>query len=255
MTASPTRNSPAAAFEQTIRKLSHRRQTWQVFSDFCEAAAMALANAAAPDAEREARYLQVVSRYEREELQQLCELLAHVGVALETERCDFLGERFMRLGLGNHWHGQFFTPWPVASLMARMTFDRETAQRAIESTGFVTVMEPACGAGAMVIAFADAMEAEGFDPHRHLHATAVDVDQTAAQMCFIQLAQLDIPAVVYVGNSLSREVREAYCTPAHHLGAWDMRLRLRACADVAASSGAASSREPVRLLPPPRAMR
>lgn len=36
-----------ADFAKAIRQLSHRHHTWRVFSDFCELAALALANAAA----------------------------------------------------------------------------------------------------------------------------------------------------------------------------------------------------------------
>lgn len=211
---------------------------------------MTLANKASFDAGREARYLQVVSRYEREELQAFGELLAHVGMALWSKPCDFLGDQFMRLGLGNHWHGQFFTPWEVASLSARMVFDRESAIRAIEAKGFLTVLEPAVGAGTMVIAFADAMAAEGFDPRRHLHVTAVDIDPTAARMCFIQLALLDIPAVVYVGDTLGMQVREAYLTPAHVVGGWTVRLRLHEGGGASPSPDSASSPANALLLPP-----
>jgi hypothetical protein len=34
---------------------------------------------------------------------------------------DWLGSIFMTWELSNHWHGQYFTPWPVAQLMAQMT--------------------------------------------------------------------------------------------------------------------------------------
>jgi N-6 DNA Methylase len=34
---------------------------------------------------------------------------------------DWLGSIFMQWELSNHWKGQFFTPWPVAKLMAQLT--------------------------------------------------------------------------------------------------------------------------------------
>ena len=34
---------------------------------------------------------------------------------------DFLGAAYMELGLGNHWTGQFFTPYNVSKMMAQMT--------------------------------------------------------------------------------------------------------------------------------------
>ena len=43
---------------------------------------------------------------------------------------------------------------------------------------------------------------------QHLHVTAVDVDSRAAHMAYVQLALLNVPAVVIVGNTLTLEERE-----------------------------------------------
>ncbi len=54
----------------------------------------------------------------------------------------------------------------------------------------------------MVIAKADVMFEEGYNPQKQLLAYCVDVDQTAAMMCYIQLALWGIPAAVTIGNTL-----------------------------------------------------
>jgi hypothetical protein len=38
---------------------------------------------------------------------------------------DFLGELIMELELSSHWKSQFFTPYTLCELMARMTADTE----------------------------------------------------------------------------------------------------------------------------------
>ena len=58
-----------------------------------------------------------------------------------------------------------------------------------------------------------------------MHVTTVDVDATAAHMCFIQLALTGIPAAVYRGNTISMEMHECFLTPFHHLGLWGHKLR------------------------------
>src|SRR5690625_2929221 len=98
-------------FTRAIQQLSHRHHTWRVFADFCELAALAIANSVAigPQRdEREQRYLDVVGRYKKEEAQQMAQLLGIVTLALEADPHDFLGQAFMQLELGNHWKGQFF---------------------------------------------------------------------------------------------------------------------------------------------------
>ena len=95
----------------------------------------------------------------------------------------------------------------------------------------MTLNEPACGAGAMVIAFADAMLDAKLNPQTQLHATCQDVDPRGVHMCYLQLSLMHIPATVILGNSLSVECREVWHTPAHILGGWDWRLRARDFAD------------------------
>ncbi len=208
---------------------------WQVFADFCEMAAMAIANAWEKCEVREEKYMRIVGRYSRPELDSLCEMLACVVEGLNREvegqlrdgggpalpRCDFLGSLFMELELSSHWRGQFFTPYPLCELMGRMTFSPDM----LGEKGFVTVMEPASGAGAMIIGFANAMLEAGFNPQEQLHATAIDVDETAAYMTYIQLSLLGLPAIVHVGDALSGAMREVLRTPFHHLGLWDWKLR------------------------------
>ncbi|MDG1457906.1 MAG: hypothetical protein P8Q92_08480 [Pseudoprimorskyibacter sp.] len=64
----------------------------------------------------------------------------------------------------------------------------------------------------------------GHNPADKLWVEASDVDRMAALMCYIQLRLWNVPAGVIVGDTLSREIREVGCTPAHHLGFWMHRL-------------------------------
>lgn len=214
-------------FARTVQQLAHRHPAWRVFSDFCEMAALALANSVAIGPQREAReqrYLQIVHQYSKDEAAQIAHLLGITTLALEDEPHDFLGQMFMQLELYNHWKGQYFTPSALSDAMARLILDDQLL-RAIEERGFITVQEPACGAGAMIIGSAMALQARKINYQQAMHVTAVDVDSTAAHMAYIQLSLLHIPAVVIVGNTLSMELRDAFPTPAHVLGFWDNKLR------------------------------
>jgi hypothetical protein len=213
MAAKRTVDSPEQEFQKLFRSLCHRHDRWRVFADFCEMSAMALANQVCKDAEREERYLGVVRRYSKEEAISLSHMLACVMAGLNWST-DFLGRQFMHMGLANRDRGQVFTALEVARFMAAMITDPKELARKVQDQGYVTLYEPAAGAGANVIAFAGVMRQAGFDPSRYLHVTAIDNDPTVAFMCFIQLAILGIPAVVYVGDTLSMEMREALHTPA-----------------------------------------
>ena len=217
----------AKEFEKCLRSVAHRYHIWEVFRDFCELSALALANQTLMNEEREQRYLRTIERYrEKEEYKAFPELLGITIEALEDNEAgptDFLGSLFMSMELSSHWHGQYFTPMPICSMMAKLSLDGY--QDVITRRGFITVQDPACGSAAMLIAMAAEMREAGYNPQRQLHATGIDVESTAAHMAYIQLSLLGIQAQIYLGNSLSMEMRERFDTFMHVQGLWDFRLR------------------------------
>lgn len=211
-----------------LRAQNYRHNMHTVFSDFVEMAAIALANPLdlAQAAKREARYMQIIGKYEADEQKRFPQAFGELVEALECGPADVLGAVFGELEQGNARAGQFFTPFEVCRLMARITVgDGVEMRERIAERGFVTASEPACGAGGQVIALAEAMTDAGINYQQHLHVTAVDVDARAAHMTFLQLSLLHVPAAVVIGNTLTLEVREQWLTPAHVLGMWDAKLR------------------------------
>lgn len=205
----------------------------EVFRDFVEIGALAISNAIDKlhFEKREARYMDIIKRYSREEIDRFAKMLACITMSLECDFKDSLGQIFMNLELGDQWRGQFFTPYPVSYMMAKISAS-DINQAGIEAAGgFITMQEPTVGAGGMVIAFAQAMLDEKINYQRHLHVTATDVDATAAHMAYIQLSLLHIPALVIHGNSLSLVEWDHWATPAHVLGLWDRKLINRKEAD------------------------
>ena len=63
-----------------------------------------------------------------------------------------------------------------------------------------TATDPACGAGAMLIAFANAAKRHGINYQKHVLFVSQDIDRTAAMMCYIQMSLLGCPAVVVIGE-------------------------------------------------------
>ncbi|MEO8767146.1 MAG: hypothetical protein ABI363_02175 [Nitrosospira sp.] len=136
------------AFAARVDKNSYSRHQYTVFKDFCELAALSMSNAVdrAQHETREARYMQIVKGYKAHEVARFPEMLACFALSLEVEMKDCLGQLFMALELGNSRAGQFFTPYNISLLMAKMICGDVKAQ--CEARGYVRVMEPAVGAGA-----------------------------------------------------------------------------------------------------------
>ncbi len=196
---------------------------WQVFSDFVHMAACSLYNAVHRDEAFEADYMQRVARYSAEDAHNMSRLLAEVIQGLEFCPTDFLGQIFMNLELGNARHGQYFTPYSVSYTMARMTLSDGLSVLTSGERDFITVSDPACGAGGMIVAMAEAMLEAGFNPQKQMVAYCVDIDPVAAMMCYIQLSLMGIPAIVATGNSLTVDIKREMATPMFVLGHWHHR--------------------------------
>lgn len=198
-----------------------------VFDDFVEMAALALRNAVDPDGrhDREMRYLKIADQYTREQLDRFAHALALVVMEMEDEPRDVLGRLYMELELGNDRLGQFYTPYDVALMIAAMVMDRDAMTMQIEERGFVEVCEPACGAGAFIVALVQEMRRAGLDYQHNLHVTAEDISPQAVHMAYIHLTLLHIPALVHRRNTLTGETFETWRTPAHLIDGWERRLR------------------------------
>lgn len=195
--------------------------------------AIAIANAVdkAQFEQREKRYLEIVAQYQKEEVSNLVKAFAHLVQCWEKrvatgEFSDVLGSTFMMMGMGNASTGQFFTPYEVSRLMAGMLMaDHNAHQAQLKQQGFITLQEPACGAGGMVVAAIHALVDSGINYQQALHVTAIDIDRRCVHMTYLQLALLHVPAIIIQGNALLLEVFETWYTPAHILGGWSSRLR------------------------------
>lgn len=199
----------------------------EVFEDFCSFVALAIRNSVdlTNRQEREDQYLRLTKKYEADDMNRFAQVLALLTEELTVEMGDVLGRLYMTLDMGNEGMGQFFTPYHVSVLMAQLTLPESLAT--LETQDFITMNEPTCGAGGMVIALVEALHSAGINYQQRLHVTAQDLSLTAVQMTYIQLSLLHVPAVVLYGDTLTMEVRDAWYTPAHILGGWGRKLLSR----------------------------
>lgn len=108
-------------------------------------------------------------------------------------------------------------------MMAQMQLGNVKAL--FENKPFITLSEPACGAGSMILAMADTLNRSGYPAYRRMWVSATDIDPLAAGMAYIQLSLCGVAGEVVIGNSLCNERRRILLTPGHYLGNWSYRLR------------------------------
>ncbi len=212
----PTPAEHRKHFIKAFESLAHHRERHDVFNDFLEMAVCAIRKGTmtpGPAADAiEAQYMAVVKRNRVEDVRAMPRLLGITTLAIQDGGCDFLGQVAGDLELVTGHMGQFFTPYDVSRMIAEMTLD--SVGEIIAEQGFVTVQEPACGAGGMVIAAADAIARQGFDIGRHLYVDAIDISPMCFRMTYLQAALRGIPATVRRGNTLSLEMFDHAMTPA-----------------------------------------
>lgn len=182
------------------------------FRDFCELAYCAYAKPMAEperQEELEARYMQIVNTYrDKEAIRSYPRLIAMIFKGVQSG--DFLGSVAAEIGALNSEQGQFFTLYHVSRLMAEMTIGEHEPR--IEEKGYITMQEPAAGAGGMILATAHVLQNRGHDPSNCLFVSAIDINSLCYWMSYLQLTLAGIPAQVYRGNSLSQEMFESAWT-------------------------------------------
>lgn len=189
-----------------------------MFRDFCEMGYCAYAKLMAlwhHDQERadqlEARYMQIVGKYKNKDtVRAFKPLLELVFDALEGGGTDFLGQVSSQLEILDAGHGQFFTPYNLSRMMADISlFGYE---QFVEEKGYITLNEPACGAGGMILACADALQHAGYDPMRHMLVQATDISAMCYHMTYLQFTARGIPALVFRGDTLRATIAESAWT-------------------------------------------
>ncbi len=185
-------------------QLSERYGRHQIWSDFITLTACTISNACDKqffDA-REELYLSIAKKYTKDELEMFAQMFAVVIMALEDNpEQDFLGSLFSALNLHNEWKGQFFTPYHIGEFMAAINLVNAGEQ--LQQKDVITVNDCCCGAGCLLIAFANEARKAGIDFQQRVIFIAQDIDFIAGLMCYIQLSLLGCKAVVKIGNSLT----------------------------------------------------
>ena len=201
-----TKNEHQQNIVKMLNGLAGRYARWTVWQDFITMAAISIANTIRqPQYEaREKRYLEIAAKYDAGELEQFAVMLSEITSGLEANpEQDFLGELFMALDLANEWRGQFFTPYNLCRATALLQITEQTKAQ-IAAKGWVNVNDPACGAGAMLIAFANVCKSKGVNYQNDVLFVAQDIDELAGMMCYIQLSLLGCAGYVVIDNTLSK---------------------------------------------------
>lgn len=224
-------------FLKLFGMLTNTLSAWQAWEDLMTAMACSISNAVdrTPDKfkRREEQYERSIKRLGGVDIP--AQMLGIITMALEQNPDqDFLGKLYMNLNIGNHWKGQFFTPYNVCRMMAEMNFG-VGVQEEIRQKEYESVHDPCVGAGAMLIASANAMRRAGVNYQTNAVFVGQDIDRVVSMMAYIQISLIGCPGYIIIGNSLTNpptghvlfpkdtEGQEVWITPLFMHDIWEMR--------------------------------
>lgn len=203
-----------------IERGAYKVNAHNLLSDIFECGAIAISNRfdRRQAKEREERYLQIIKKYEPDMQKLIAEIFGQI-YALLTNQIDagfndYLGQLFMQSETSNKHTGQFFTPYSISKMCAKVSIDSSTVNEHMEADKILTLSEPACGAGGMIIAAADVLYNEyHFNISRNLLVECSDIDSRCVHMTYLQLGLAGIPAIIYRRDTLTMKTWERWETP------------------------------------------
>ena len=211
------------AIIKDIEKAAYAVNTSKFVSDLFECGAIAISNAVdlAQKDKREERYLQIIRGYRPAQQRSLVDIFGKVfallsSVVYDNGRFnDNLGEIFMSCGLIYKHTAQFFTPYSASVLAARININETLVKEKTADDRILTVNDPCCGGGGMLIAALEVLKSLGVNYARNCFMEASDIDLRCVHMTYLQLALAGVPAIVRHQNTLTRECWSIWYTPAY----------------------------------------
>ena len=193
-----------------IGRMSGKFNTYTIFNDWIVMLGLSIANSVTAIHgtvynEREEWYKSIMNKYNKEEFDSFAEMTAYLVESLEEEMTDVLGGVFMLSGAGNDRLGQFFTPFHLSELNARIALDKmDLTEEKLK------INEPSSGGGGMIIAVAKVLREMGIDYQKKMEVVAQDLDWNGVFMSYVQFSLLGIDAIVVQGGTLIEPYVKGY---------------------------------------------
>lgn len=226
-----------------LLRVGKKHSIAKVFLDCMEMNAIAISSRVdkANYQRREARYLDIVRAYDKDEIDAFCEAMAMIVLGLQAaaetgQLRDMLGELYGELGMNDNYKAQMFTPQDVANLMGHLTYQNDNPQAGGRPEGShsadehqesksVSLYDGTVGSGVLVLGFINALMDQGIRYHGHVVVEAMDIDPVCVHMCYIQFSLYGIAAKVLHGNTLLVETFDTWYTPMYILRGYGAHIK------------------------------
>lgn len=205
-----------------LDKGTYKTNRYELLSDIFQCGAIAISNKFdIPQAqEREKTYLNIIKKYDKDMQYLIAEIFAKIYLLLTSQIdygfADYIGELYMKSETSSKNAGQFFTPYCISKACAETAINNSQVEQYIKEDKILTLNEPACGSGGMIIATIDTLYNKyDFNYSRNLFVECSDIDARCVYMTYLQLACTGVPAVIYQRDTLSMQTWQRWETPAY----------------------------------------
>lgn len=203
-----------------MEKGSYKIGRHEFLSDLFRGGAIAISNKFAYREDREQEYLRIIKKYDKDMQDIFLNVFTKIYLLLTSQTFvgfnDYLGDLYMKSETSNSKAGQFFTPYSVSKMCAEMTLDEKKISECIEQDKILTLNEPTCGAGGMILGAVDVLYNKyNFNYARNLLVICSDVDTRCVAMTYLQLSLAGVPAIVYHQDTLTLKTWDVWETPAY----------------------------------------
>lgn len=205
-----------------LKEMSGRYSEYEIFTDWIRCMALSIEQSThlIRDKEwqdREQQYIDTMKKYSYDERMKIAQLTGCLIETLEEGPDDVLGDVYMKAEMGSKAAGQFFTPFHLSELCARIGLIGMIEEYKKGKLDKITINEPACGGGAMILAAAKVIHKSGINYQTAMEVVAQDIDWKGVYMCYVQLSLLGISAICVQGSTLEEPYDPARTERSHIL--------------------------------------
>lgn len=163
-----------------------------VFSDWIDIMLCCLLSDRTPEHPSEQEYMRIIKRYQKEDLSFFGKAFGELMLIMQTTNEELLGLIYMQIAskYKSSALGQYFTPQPICDFIVQTT-QGEISDREQK------ILDPACGAGAMLVAYNKVNPKAFF--------TGQDLDPICTKMTALNMCFFNMNGYALCGNSLSLE--------------------------------------------------
>lgn len=193
-----------------IKDLSNFKTEHEVFEDVLKIVGYSMINTVSFTSDRETAFFEIINKYDLKEQDELTYLMSIlVNSYAQDKNCDILANIYQKLSLNNKSTSQFFTPPHVADLMSKIILTKEEAIKEIKDKGFITISDPTCGSGRLLMSSYNQLLDYGISRDKIL-LIGNDIDVNCCLMTYIALSLKGANLIVNHADTLNNKVYDTF---------------------------------------------